>query len=364
MGTPEERAAATLQLHQAQASALGQQATTAAERQNLAAAQEVCHKLDLYANSIGTVDGMNRDQLRSWLEHVDYAMDWTGASDKEGLEMIGYLMSGSLAIYVRSHLRQNPDEQTWPKVRAAISKAYLEEDEDEFLREPAERTNQRPFEDTREFGRRFQEVVRKAYPTSEPAVPLVRDRVVKLFIKDIQDADVRMQVHLIKPTTLADAVSSANTTAHARSLAEIPSTRQEEPMEVGAFKVTPPAELSLSMSEMASGLSALREEVSFLKKQIQRGSSAAVDEGVARSMESIRGGRRDISRMKCYKCEIFGHIKRDCPEVRFKKVEAAIAAFSNTPSRGGIRCRRSTHVCLFTGCPSAHACFNWLWCLP
>ena len=79
------------------------------------------------------VDGTNRDQLRSWLENVDHAMDWTGASDKEGLEMIGYLMSGSLAIYVRSHLRQNSDEQTWPKVRAAISKAYLEEDEDEFL---------------------------------------------------------------------------------------------------------------------------------------------------------------------------------------------------------------------------------------
>ena len=330
MGTPEKRAAATLQLHQAQASALGQQATTAAERLNLAAAQEVRHKLDRYAKSIGTVDGTNRDQLRSWLENVDHAMDWTGASDKEGLEMIGYLMSGSLAIYVRSHLRQNPEEQTWPKVRAAISKAYLEEDE--FLRERVERTYQRPFEDTREFGQRFQEVVRKAYSTSELAVPLVRDRVVKLFIKGIQDADVHMQVHLTKPATLADAVSSANTTARARSLAEIPSTRQEKPMEVGAFKVTPPAELSLSMSEMASGLSALHEEVSFLKKQIQRGSSAAADEGVAMSMESRRGGRRDISRMKYYKCETFGHIKRDCPEVRLKKVEAAIAAFSNTPS--------------------------------
>ena len=115
-------------------------------------------------------------------------------------------------------------------------------------------------------------------------------------------------------------------------LAEIPLTWQEEPMEMDAIKVTLPAELSLSISEMASGLSALREEVSFLKKQIQCGSSAAADERVARSMGPRRGERRNISRRKCFKCGTLGHIKRDCPEVRFKKVEAAIAAFSSTSS--------------------------------
>ena len=65
---------------------------------------------------------------------------------------------------------------------------------------------------SREFGRQFQEVVREACSATELAVPLVKDQVIKLFIKGLQDADVCMQVHLTKPATLADAVSSANTT--------------------------------------------------------------------------------------------------------------------------------------------------------
>ena len=55
MGTPEERAATNLQLQQAQVNTLGQQATTAAERLNLAASQEVRKKLERYGRNIGVV---------------------------------------------------------------------------------------------------------------------------------------------------------------------------------------------------------------------------------------------------------------------------------------------------------------------
>ena len=105
MGTPEEQAAANLQLQQAQVNTLGQQATTAAELLNLAASQEVRKKLERYGRNIGTTDGTNREQLRAWLEGVEHALEWTGASDKEGLEMVGYLMAGSLAIFVRNHIK-------------------------------------------------------------------------------------------------------------------------------------------------------------------------------------------------------------------------------------------------------------------
>ena len=113
------------QMQQAQVNVLGQHATTAAEHLNLAAAREVRAKLEKYGRNIGTTDGTNREQLRAWLEGVDHAIQWTGASDREGLEMVGYLMKGSLAIHVRNFLQQQGQGVTWDSVKTEVRRAFL-----------------------------------------------------------------------------------------------------------------------------------------------------------------------------------------------------------------------------------------------
>ena len=119
-----------------QLQALGQQAITAGEQLNLNAAREVRQRLEQHSRNIGPCDRTNREQLRNWIEGVDHALQWTHASNREGLEMIGYLMTGSLAIHVRKYVGANAGAQ-WQNIKE-IKRAFLDENEDEFLWEKLE----------------------------------------------------------------------------------------------------------------------------------------------------------------------------------------------------------------------------------
>ena len=116
--------------------------------------------------NIGTTDGTNREQL----------------------------LAGSLAIFVRNHIKEGTGTVSWEEVLKAIKKAFLE-DEDEFLRDVVEKCFQQPLEDTREYGQRYREAVRKAYSTADMEVALVKERLIKTFVKGLRDSGVHMQVH-------------------------------------------------------------------------------------------------------------------------------------------------------------------------
>ena len=48
-------------------------------------------------------------------------------------------------------------------MRAAIIAAYLDEDKQEYLRVEVEKVRQAPYEDSREYGRKFKAAVARAY---------------------------------------------------------------------------------------------------------------------------------------------------------------------------------------------------------
>ena len=52
----------------------------------IAARKEARARLEKYGHTIGSVDETNRDE---------HAKEWTGTTDKDVLEMVGYLVSGA-----------------------------------------------------------------------------------------------------------------------------------------------------------------------------------------------------------------------------------------------------------------------------
>ena len=208
-------------------------------RLNLEATRELRRRLEQHAKSIGITDGANKAALREWLQGVDNAAAWTQANDTLLLEMVGYLSIGSLATLIRESLEAMIQDPTgppcgWQQVKEAIIASFLDEDEREYLRSKVDDIVQNPYEDSREYGRRYKEATRRAYEATELQLPLVMERLTRQFTQGLRDKAVRTQVFMQRPGTIDAAVEIANGAARAVGLAEL-SQRQEETMEVGAM---------------------------------------------------------------------------------------------------------------------------------
>ena len=233
-------------------------------RLNLEATKEVCRRLGQHAKQIGGSDGSNQEALRAWIQGVDHADVWTGARDSLMLEMIGYLATGSLAVQIWGYI-QSAADATWARAREAIIAAFLNEDEREYLRSKVEKVTQNPYEDSREYGRRYREAVNRAYEPADLHLPLIVERLTKQFVQGLRDKSVRTQVFLQRVPTLERAIEAANTAARAVCLAEV-DTRGEEPMEVGAMPLLARPDPTGEWSEIRQLLKTLQGEMKSIRK--------------------------------------------------------------------------------------------------
>ena len=134
--------------------------------------------------------------------------------------MVGYLSKGSLRTSIADFVEAHPGGFTWDQVKSNITTVFLAEEEAEHQRSNIEGLRQQPYQDSREYGLKFMAAVQKAYSQAELQVPLVMERLVKLFIRGLRDWDTRTQVHLARPANLMDAITQANDVAPAVSMAE------------------------------------------------------------------------------------------------------------------------------------------------
>ena len=306
--------------------------------------REMRTRLERHARTIGVSDGTSRDGVRTWVEAIDNAKTWTGASDGLILDMVGYLAQGALANLILTHLEgAGQAQRTWDSVKAAITSGILSEDEAEWLRKRVSTMTQRPYEDSREYGRRFQEAVRKAYSQQELNMQVVRETVVGQFVNGLRDRSVRTQVYLSRPQDLVRAVDLANQAARAVSLAEgMDPHRQEEPMEVAALPSTQAelrsGELVTLLKSMKGQLDGLQSEVAKLKSgsatrttRGQQPGTSNQERGRQNPAQGVSQGRtsqepQDNSNRRCFKCRQTGHFKRDCPLLRAQIAQRAVAA--------------------------------------
>ena len=322
----------------AQARALGQCATSQNERIALSSAKERRQRLDRHAKNIGVVDGVSRKEMRAWLEGMDNAETLVGATGPEMLELAGTLLRGSVAAAFVAQIRNNGGV-TWPEMRSQLKKAFLSEDEDEYVREQLEHISQQGFEDVREYSRRFTDCVRKAYSPTEQKVKLVMDRIVKTYTRGLNNRDVQFQVNLERPKDLTAAVELAERIGRARWLSQ--RQRSEEPMDISsltsaahtvpaaqAVRAVPQQNLVIAQNaEIMASLKELKKEIAALKR-----SAASAPAGPSPPQAATNSGK------KCYRCKQFGHIQKDCPmptqSDRIKQLECMVAALTT----GGDEC--------------------------
>ena len=134
--------------------------------------------------------------------------------------MVGYLATGSLGALIQEHMAPNNGPHTWAECRTLIVQHFWNEDEQEYLRAKVETVVQNAYEDTREYGMRFKDAVRKAYSNAELAVLLFMERLANSYINGVRDKVVRMQVYLAKPVNIDQAITVTSNAARAVSKAE------------------------------------------------------------------------------------------------------------------------------------------------
>ena len=269
-------------------------------------------ELEQYGRKIHICDGSNQAELRTFLDKVENAQVWTTANDNEMIRFLGALVSGSLATEIRKYVwTEHNGDRTWEQIKTHIGDTFLGEDEPQHKRDLVEKCRQTAYETTREYSRRFAELVNKAYTPEQQADPIRTERIVKLYVEGIKNANVRVQTHLVRPASLDDAIAQALATSRALEMAgdaktpkkhvSFPEERVEEDMECGAMTghATP---LELQMREMLATLNVLQQEVAAMKAgKATRVPKPATETGFAR---------------KCWICKQEGHLKSACPKKR------------------------------------------------
>ncbi len=304
----------------------------------MADALQISMKLmERHAKRIGVQDGVNKSALREWLEDISSAKEWTAASDVIVLANVGCLVKGNLDTSIRNWIRDYDIEGvnvTWALIRGKIEGEFLDADEREHLRKNLEAMRQKAGQDVKEFSREFQKAVKLAYSNEEMGVPVVLEQVIRLFVASLRQESVRMLVYMGRPATLVDAYKAGQSADRAMSYAKA-DARVEEPMEIGAAKVSDRAEDSQDIELGAFGkvvdrkptevnklletIKMLETKVSTLEKKNSQQSGHKYwphRRGRGDGPKQMRNGGRPQwtadDRPICWGCGQAGHLRHNC----------------------------------------------------
>ena len=187
--------------------------------------------------------GENRAELRNFIESVDGAKKYSGATDQDLIPELIALLKCPLKSGVDGFI-QSQESCTWESIKEFIQTTYLAIDEQHFLQRAVDMSKQTITEDIRTFALRFAERVRKAYSEEELQAEYLQRDLVKKFITGIDNANIRQEIWKTDPKKLHDAITQAVAQARAFDLAHPESmgiglyaTNREEAMDTSITKL-------------------------------------------------------------------------------------------------------------------------------
>lgn len=167
------------------------------QRLDLAVSEAVRKRLDQYAKHIPVVDGTDKKDLRKWLQGIDHARDSVEPGDALIIDMLGPLVTGAMALFVRKTLKTMGTDKTWNALRTAVVNQYLGKGETRYWKDRVEKIHQESGETVREYAGRFMYQVHQAYTPTQLSESVLSERLLSKFIQGISSRMIRGTVSML-----------------------------------------------------------------------------------------------------------------------------------------------------------------------
>ena len=289
---------------------------------------------DVCVADITKCNGESPAAVRTWLEQVERSTRFTNST----LRVVMRTITGHMQKEVERFI--GPGERvvvTWEQVKAFVTKTFLSNQDQEQLRQEVDQMVQKTYQSTKDYGRKYKEAVRLAYPTAldGPRNDISDRFIIHGYIRGLEDNELAKK--LIRkglPKTLDDAIASVEKLEAAEqevvnmfpTSTSASSRRREEPMDIGAVTGTTAPQ---HKSTVESDLATVKRQVGGLSNQFtqimaafntlaQQQQAAAPHQSRPQRHQQHPGGQRprfefsDDGKPICAYCHKKGHLRREC----------------------------------------------------
>ena len=257
-------------------------------------------------------DGCSHTSTRAWIQDMDLAAERVGQNGI--VDVVTQTVQGALRHALEAFIRGAPGQRAdvpWRDIRGNVLRHFLSTDEEAALRDMVEgQLVQEVGEAENVYARRYKEAAQRAYPVANRNQDQHRI-LVKYFLNGLRRSTLaRDVIRIHDPHTLDQAVDHVAVLCAREEAYQRLSRHQthHEAMEVDAVQVT------------TSRLEKLEVAVVAVAEAVTKMASQRRDDGAPRRDNKGSGRRRDTrnwddqGRPRCFRCEAWGHMARDCTE--------------------------------------------------
>lgn len=286
-------------------------------------------------------DGSSAAAVRDWIRDVEVTRPYFTVHNRDAdtLHVVSSTLQGPMRHCYERFMSAQPNRGNvaWEAVKAHLRKAYLTQDEDEFLRSRLEKLKQGAYVSNAAYGRDFQELADQAYP-NEQRNGAVDKIILNLYMTGLRNQElVRRLIQEIEPDNLQEAMEavelfSAQEERVQRLWKKSPLVPDDNAMEIGeatSAEAKKLDQLISKMDAMSHKVTGLQTEVAKIKTQASANPRRSPTMQQPRRPADVPNHRPRPGKGPsytadgqpiCYECGKPGHIGRNC-EVRQRRFQ-------------------------------------------